>query len=193
MPGEPWVDAALAEPPVRAWYPPPTSEGWRRRRRAYLCVRASPHHPLPRLASCASRVRAHVCSPLVTSASAGCSLVALADSIHGEALVGEEVSERLDDVTGEEGEVLLEAVLHRRQVGCRRRGAQAWVGVVWCGWCACERRSGPVRAMWCVFECCVRVHIEFILASGADSSKQIIKHETLRAHFAHVFEPEAFS
>ena len=23
VPGEPWVDAALAEPPVRAWYPPP--------------------------------------------------------------------------------------------------------------------------------------------------------------------------
>ena len=23
MPGEPWVDAALAEPPVRVWYPPP--------------------------------------------------------------------------------------------------------------------------------------------------------------------------
>ena len=23
VPGEPWVDAALAEPPIRAWYPPP--------------------------------------------------------------------------------------------------------------------------------------------------------------------------
>ena len=23
VPGEPWVDTALAEPPIRAWYPPP--------------------------------------------------------------------------------------------------------------------------------------------------------------------------